>query len=38
MAELAERGAARTDLTDCITAMRAELADLWRRAEATAAT
>jgi replicative DNA helicase len=34
MAELAESGAARGDLTGYLAAMRAELADLWRRAEA----
>jgi replicative DNA helicase len=36
MAELAESGAAHRELTDCLTAMRAELADLWRRVRAAA--
>jgi replicative DNA helicase len=36
MAELAESGAAQGELTDCLTAMRAELADLWRRVRAAA--
>jgi replicative DNA helicase len=36
MAELAESGAAQRELTDCLTAMRAELADLWRRVQAAA--
>jgi replicative DNA helicase len=36
MAELAESGAAQRELTDCLTAMRAELADLWRRVRAAA--
>jgi replicative DNA helicase len=36
MAELAESGAAQGELTDCLTAMRAELADLWRRVQAAA--
>jgi replicative DNA helicase len=36
MAELAESGAAQRELTDCLTAMRAELADLWRRIRAAA--
>lgn len=36
MQQLAESGAPRTVLTDYLTAMRAELADLWRRAEAAA--
>ena len=34
MAQLAETGALRGELTEYLTAMRAELADLWRRAEA----
>lgn len=34
MAELADGGAPRDELTAELTAMRAELADLWRRAEA----
>jgi replicative DNA helicase len=34
MQELAERGLSREDLTDYLTAMRAHLADLWRRGEA----
>jgi hypothetical protein len=36
MAELAESGAAQGELTDCLTAMRAELADLWLRVRAAA--
>jgi hypothetical protein len=36
MTQLAESGAPRGELTDHLTAMRAELADLWRRAEAAA--
>jgi hypothetical protein len=36
MTQLAETGAPRDELTDYLTAMRAELADLWRRAEAAA--
>jgi replicative DNA helicase len=36
MAELAKSGAAQRELTDCLTAMRAELADLWRRVQAAA--
>jgi replicative DNA helicase len=36
MQQLAESGFPRDDLTDYLTAMRAELADLWRRAEAVA--
>jgi replicative DNA helicase len=34
MQQLSESGAAREDLTDYLTAMRADLADLWRRGEA----
>jgi replicative DNA helicase len=34
MQQLAETGASRDDLTDYLTAMRADLADLWRRAQA----
>jgi replicative DNA helicase len=34
LAELAQSGTSRGELTDYLTAMRAELADLWRRAEA----
>ena len=34
MAALAERNATREELTHYVTTMRAELADLWRRAEA----
>jgi replicative DNA helicase len=36
MAQLAETAVTREQLTHCLTAMRAELADLWRRAEAAA--
>jgi hypothetical protein len=36
MTQLAETGAPRGELTDHLTAMRAELADLWRRAESAA--
>ncbi|KUI34193.1 hypothetical protein [Mycobacterium sp. GA-2829] len=36
MQQLAETGAGRDDLTDYLTAMRADLADLWRRARAAA--
>ena len=34
MTQLAETGAPRDELTDYLTAMRTELADLWRRADA----
>lgn len=34
MTQLAETGSPRDELTDYLSAMRAELADLWRRAEA----
>lgn len=34
--QLADSGVARTELTDLFTAMREDLADLWRRAEAAA--
>jgi replicative DNA helicase len=34
MTQLAETGAPRDQLTDYLTAMRTELADLWRRADA----
>jgi replicative DNA helicase len=37
MQELSESGAPREDLTDYLTAMRAHLADLWRRGEAARA-
>jgi replicative DNA helicase len=37
MRQLAESPAAREDLTDYLTAMRAHLADLWRRGEAARA-
>lgn len=38
MQQLAENSSSRTQLTDYLTTMRAELADLWRRAEAAART
>ncbi len=34
--QLAETGVARTELTEQMNANRAELADLWRRADAAA--
>ena len=36
LADLAESGAGRGELTACITTMRTDLAELWRRAEAAA--
>ena len=34
MQQLAEAPTTREELTDCLTAMRADLADLWRRGQA----